>query len=113
MGGGSEEGQAIEESERGRGRAAAVAVRSARVVEGKRGAAEAAATLAAAWELCNGGVCNCGVVPCPMEKFELCVYCPEPLPKPSKCKVRACVAARKAANAPLMLTGPAAVLSIK
>ena len=42
-----------------------------------------------------------------MEKYELCPYCgPQPMPKPGKCKVRACVEARKKAEQPLLLMGP-------
>ena len=76
-------------------------VRDARE-EGKKSAQEAAAALEAAWRLCPG-VCSCMVVPCPrMEKFELCEFFPEPVPKRGKCKVRVCVAARKEDDAPLM-----------
>ena len=86
-------------------------VRDARE-EGKKSAQEAAAALEAAWRLCPG-VCSCMVVPCPMEKFELCEFCPELVPKRGKCKVRVCVAARKAADAPLMLKGPSDILLLK
>ena len=52
------------------------AVRDERA-ENKRSAAEAAAKLAADFERCPGkGKCSCGVVPCPMEKYEICAFCP-------------------------------------
>ena len=75
----------------------------------KRTAAETAAQLAADFARCPGkGKCSgCGVSPCPMESFELCEFCPEPVPKRGKCKVRACVEARKRAEQPLMIMGPA------
>lgn len=86
-------------------------VRDARE-EGKKSAQEAAAALEAAWRLCPG-VCSCMVVPCPIEKLELCEFCPVPVPKRGKCKVRVYVAARKAADAPLMLMVPSDILLIK
>ena len=74
----------------------------------KTAATEAAAKLAADFERCPGkGKCSCGALPCPMEKYELCQHCPQPVPKLGKCKVRACVEARKRAEQPLLLMGPA------
>ena len=83
------------------------AVRDDRATK-KTAATEAAAKLAADFERCPGkGKCSCGAVPCPMEKYELCQHCPQPVPKLGKCKVRACVEARKRAEQPLLLMGPA------
>ena len=46
----------------------------------------------AAHERCPGkDKCSCGAVPCPMENYELCQHCPQPVPKLGKCRARAYV----------------------
>ena len=105
----SQENKAAREAEEKR----LAAVREDRA-EKKRTTAETAAQLKADFERCPGkGKCSgCGVSPCPMEKYELCELCPEPFPKPGKCKVRACVEARKQAGQPLRLMPPAEPLML-
>ena len=90
------------------------AVRNDRT-EKKRTAAETAAKLLEDFARCPGkGRCSCGVLPCPMEKYEICEFCPESVrvPKPGKCKVRACCEARKQAGQSLLLMGPSETLAL-